>query len=468
VIGTSSRRREVQIRRLRPDAHIVSIRGNVDTRLRKARGKDLDGVVLAAAGIRRMGWDDQICEFFAIGQMVPSPGQGAIAVQARRGTSAAAMLTHIDRPCVSAAVGIERAFLSALGAGCAVPVGAYVEQTAGGWRMQAMLADQAGENVVFAEESLSPGSAELEAAEIAKRLLSDVGMRSGPDIWTGCAVERDLLGARVVVTRPRRTAGPLVSALEERGATALLLPAIRIEPVATSVHLDAALIAARDGGMDWLVFSSANAVEGVELRLTALGIEPRQLRDVRVAAIGPATAKAAMGLGLNVTLVPATATADELVAALAKRLAPRQRVLYPRSAIGRDVVPDRLGELGVEVIAVDAYTVTPEDVADPQVLGHIQRGDVDGVTFFSPSSIEGFLALVGAGFPCVLDISTFCAGPVTADAARQAGFHDVVVCDDPGAAGVIDAVASHWRERGGGSAPRADLLSSGLAARSAG
>ena len=65
VIGTSSRRREVQILRLRPDARIVNIRGNIDTRLRKAEGPTFDGIVLAAAGIRRMGWQDRICEYFS-------------------------------------------------------------------------------------------------------------------------------------------------------------------------------------------------------------------------------------------------------------------------------------------------------------------------------------------------------------------------------------------------------------------
>ena len=125
VIGTSSRRRDVQILRLRPDARIVNIRGNIDTRLRKAEGPEFDGIVLAAAGIRRMGWQDRISEYFPVERVVPSPGQGAIAIQARAGSDAAALLETIDDPVVSTPVGIERAFLAAIGAGCTFPVGAY-------------------------------------------------------------------------------------------------------------------------------------------------------------------------------------------------------------------------------------------------------------------------------------------------------------------------------------------------------
>src|SRR5918995_216758 len=101
VIGTSSRRREVQILRLRPDARVVNIRGNIDTRLRKAEGPTFDGIVLAAAGIRRMGWQDRISETFPVERVVPSPGQGAIAIQARAGSDAAALLESIDDPSVS-------------------------------------------------------------------------------------------------------------------------------------------------------------------------------------------------------------------------------------------------------------------------------------------------------------------------------------------------------------------------------
>src|SRR5215217_4468673 len=167
LIGTSSRRREVQILRLRPDARIVNIRGNIDTRLRKAQGSEFDAIVLAAAGVRRMGWHDRISEYFPVDRVVPSPGQGAIAIQARAGSDAAAVLETIDDALVSASVGIERAFLAAIGAGCAFPVGAYAAASRDGHRLIAMLADATDDRIAFADERLAVGEERAHAAEIA-------------------------------------------------------------------------------------------------------------------------------------------------------------------------------------------------------------------------------------------------------------------------------------------------------------
>src|SRR5829696_7341254 len=264
LIGTSSRRREVQILRLRPDARIVNIRGNIDTRLRKAEGQAFDGIVLAAAGIRRMGWYDRISEYFPVERVVPSPGQGAIAIQARAGSDAAAVLAAIDDPFVSTPVGIERAFLAAIGVGCTFPVGAYATPSDEGYRLVAMLADATGERVAFADERLASGEERDHAAEIAACLQAEIGKTPRARSWHGSNGEREvgaLKGARVVVTRPRRQAGPLIAALLRQGAEPVPLPTIRIEPIGDTARLDLAIEESRQRAFDWCVFTSANAVE---------------------------------------------------------------------------------------------------------------------------------------------------------------------------------------------------------------
>ena len=125
-IGTSSPRRAAQIAEQRPDLEIVPIRGNVDTRLRKAAGDECDGTILAAAGLIRMGLEDVITEFLAPEQFVPPPGQGAMAVEIRADddwmTQVLSSISHVE---TTAAVTAERSFLEQLGGGCQVPVGAY-------------------------------------------------------------------------------------------------------------------------------------------------------------------------------------------------------------------------------------------------------------------------------------------------------------------------------------------------------
>ena len=125
-IGTSSLRRASQILALRPDIQTESLRGNVDTRLRKALEGQYDAIILAGAGLTRLGLDEHVTEWLSWDVMLPAPGQGALAIQCRADDQTtlrllAALEDDSTRTCVTA----ERAFLSGLGGGCSVPVAAY-------------------------------------------------------------------------------------------------------------------------------------------------------------------------------------------------------------------------------------------------------------------------------------------------------------------------------------------------------
>jgi len=126
IVGTSSLRRQSQLRRLRPDLDVRSIRGNVETRIRKVHDGQYDATILAAAGVMRLGLDEQIAEWLSLETMLPAPGQGALAVQCRANdTETCRLLAAIHHSNVAAAVTAERTFLHALGGGCATPVAAY-------------------------------------------------------------------------------------------------------------------------------------------------------------------------------------------------------------------------------------------------------------------------------------------------------------------------------------------------------
>lgn len=126
VVGTSSLRREAQLRVLRPDLEIRSIRGNVDTRVRSVRAGVYDAAVLAAAGIRRLGLESEVAEWLSSEVILPAPGQGALAVQCRAGDERMVeLLAAIEDPVSRATTSAERAFLRALGGGCAAPVAAH-------------------------------------------------------------------------------------------------------------------------------------------------------------------------------------------------------------------------------------------------------------------------------------------------------------------------------------------------------
>ena len=129
AVGTSSRRRAAQLLVRRPDLRLLDIRGNVDTRMRKAMAADgpYDAIVLALTGLERLGRGDEISQELSLDEMLPAPGQGALAVQSRDEAASHALLTPIMHRPTLVAVTAERAFLAALGGGCAVPVAAYAE-----------------------------------------------------------------------------------------------------------------------------------------------------------------------------------------------------------------------------------------------------------------------------------------------------------------------------------------------------
>lgn len=127
-IGTSSMRRAVQLAHLRPDLQIVPIRGNVDTRIQKAHRGEVDGVILAAAGLLRLGLEEAITEWLPTEVMLPAPGQGALAVQCRSGDNVTLeILSALEDQSARRSTAAERAFLAGLGAGCSLPVAALAK-----------------------------------------------------------------------------------------------------------------------------------------------------------------------------------------------------------------------------------------------------------------------------------------------------------------------------------------------------
>ena len=228
-----------------------------------------------------------------------------------------------------------------------------------------------------------------------------------------------LQGLRIVVTRPRDQAAALLAGLRAHGADAIPFPTIAIEPAADMTQLDQALQAIER--FDWVVFTSVNGVEIVHQRMQALGVALASLAGSRVAAIGPATARALVAMGVNPELVP-----DEFVAeAVADGLGAvnKLRILLPRAAGARPVMPERLIQRGAEVQEIAIYRAVPANV-DQQGLRQLQAG-VDVLTFTSPSTFYNFLVLLNQQQldPMQLpgDPQIVCIGPITAHAVQQFG-----------------------------------------------
>ncbi len=177
-IGTGSLRRQAQLRHIRPDLDVRDLRGNVDTRLRKAESGEYDAILLAKAGLDRLGWSDRITEAFAPDVFLPAVGQGAIAAECRLSDAEAAeVLATLDDAESRTAIIAERALLSALQGGCQVPLGAWARTERGEFVLEACVCSVDGVQYVRQRAAATPDQAAALGEHVA-RLLLDAGAQS--------------------------------------------------------------------------------------------------------------------------------------------------------------------------------------------------------------------------------------------------------------------------------------------------
>jgi hydroxymethylbilane synthase len=175
-VGTSSLRRVAQLRALRLDLAVESVRGNVDTRLRKLGEGQYDALVMAAAGLRRLGWEVRIAEYLPIDVMCPAVGQGALAIETRQEDAAASACERLDDAAARFAVEAERAFLATLGGGCQVPIGAYGRVAGDRLDLVAIVASPDGARLIR-NNAGGPAAERVRIGEDLGRRLLDAGAR---------------------------------------------------------------------------------------------------------------------------------------------------------------------------------------------------------------------------------------------------------------------------------------------------
>jgi hydroxymethylbilane synthase len=177
-VGTSSLRRAAQLRAIRPDLQIENIRGNVDTRLRKLDEGQYEAIVLASAGLRRLGWENRITELLDPEVMCPAVGQGALAVETRaNGGAAESMAKRLDHRESRIAVTAERAVLRALGGGCQVPVGAYATVDGDAVLVRAIIVSPDGTEIIRRRAGGPARDAEVIGGSLGEELLANGGRR---------------------------------------------------------------------------------------------------------------------------------------------------------------------------------------------------------------------------------------------------------------------------------------------------
>ncbi|MGD9329889.1 MAG: uroporphyrinogen-III C-methyltransferase [Desulfobacterales bacterium] len=234
--------------------------------------------------------------------------------------------------------------------------------------------------------------------------------------------DRPLFGRTIIVTRARAQASDLVERLTEMGANCLEYPTIEVGPPDDQAPLDNAI---QDlATYDWLIFTSVNGVQYFFDRLFEQGKDVRALHHLRTAVIGPATAERLRGQGFHSDIIPASYRAEAVVEAFAAQNVAGRRILLPRAAEARPILPDELRRMGATVDEIAAYRTRPVTEGAAGLVDDLANGRVDMVTFTSSSTVKHFHQMLPAD-QCdhlMRRVHTASIGPITTETALALGF----------------------------------------------
>ncbi len=419
-VGTDSPRRRAFLHALRPDLELHPLHGNVDTRLRKLDAGETDALVLAVAGLTRLGRSDRVDQILPFDSVAPAPGQGALAVQVRAADQdAQALVAPLDDAATRTAVEAERTLLNATGGGCRSPIGAFGTADA-----------EELELVAAAERTFTPAV----DAPIALERVAWVRGRARPERRRELAA---VLASRIVASRRRpralvaraaSQAHALLDALDAHGVDAVNVPTIEIESAPAGGPLDAALADLPQGA--WIAVSSANAARAILDALARLRLRPRRFAW---AAVGHTTAAALRHGGVDEVFVPGTATGWALAEELP--LAPGQAVLLPQPDAADRSLAAALDDRGADTRRVLAYrTIEAPPASRLLLVQALEDGPVDAVVLTSGSTARGLLRLGSATLGARLRaIPVVAIGEPTARTARELGYRTVLVAPAPAA-----------------------------------
>ncbi|HEX5591050.1 MAG TPA: hydroxymethylbilane synthase, partial [Candidatus Limnocylindrales bacterium] len=447
-VGTDSPRRTAFLRAIRPDLDVHPLHGNVDTRLRRLDEGATDALVLAVAGLARLGRSDRIGQVLPADLVPPAPGQGSLAIECRADDEMTrSWLARLDDPATRAAVEAERDFLRATGGGCRAPIGALATVAGGELVLNATTAGvdepriAAGARPRLARGEIRGPVADgpILALRLAERLTSELaGAASGegPDVAPDGPATRP---GSVLVTRTPAQAAALVAALASRGLATLPIPTIEIRSVEAGGDLDEAVRhAATTGG--WIAVTSPNGATAVLDAAERVWPAAATSHAILWAAVGAATRAALEARGVSVAFTPSVADAAALAAELP--IAAGEAVLLPRTDIANGQLVEALEARGARVTSVVAYrTESSPPASRDRLRAAVAAGEIAAIVFTSGSTVRGLLGLLGAAHrDRVRAITACCIGQSTASVARDAGFRRIVVAPAPDAAAIAALV----------------------------
>jgi uroporphyrinogen III methyltransferase/synthase len=255
---------------------------------------------------------------------------------------------------------------------------------------------------------------------------------------------RELSSKTVLVTRSREQASHLVKMLNERGAKCIEAPVIKIvEPSDNFRALDEA--AANLEKYDWLIFTSVNGVDAFFARLYKSGKDARAVYKSKIAAIGVPTADRLKTYGIIADVIPVEFRAEGIIDVLTPLLKPGMNVLIPRALEAREILPQTLRKMGLNVDVAPAYETVAGDEGGNELKHSLKTGEIDIVTFTSSSTVTNLLNILGSEAQSLLaGVKIACIGPVTAETCLKGGLKIDIMADEYTISGLVEAIEKYY------------------------
>ena len=393
-VGTSSLRRISQLKNAFPALEFLELRGNVNTRLRKLDENDYDAIILATAGLKRLGFEDRIKQYITPDLCLPAVGQGIVGIECRSDDEATkALLAPLHSAMSEVMLAAERSMNASLEGGCQVPVAGYAQVSAGKLQMRGLVGRVNGSKILTAAKSatrLTKREAEMLGQDVARELLKKGAAGILQSVYREPPVLKKVQKPVVILTRQSRYLGNTASILQRLNFQPAHIPTLEVEPNFTSEVLS--IFSSLYDYTD-VVFTSRNAVEvGMDI-INKKGGMPK---GTRVMAVGAETAKQLYGYNIDALFPEQGSGARALLNVGPMKNLVGRKILLVRGEVGLDWPAEKMRSRGAQVSQAKCYVQkSPENCAARLVEVFEQNARVDGLFVHSSQSLVNLLHAAG-------------------------------------------------------------------------
>ncbi len=430
-VGTSSLRRIAQLKNAFPDVQFLELRGNVNTRLRKLDEGDYDAIILATAGLKRLGFENRIKQFITPELCLPAVGQGIVGIECRSNDDAVKeLLAPLHNVESEIALAAERSMNAALEGGCQVPVAGYAEINNGKLNLRGLVGRVDGSQLLQAQEVATKLTL-IESEALGQKLATELLKQGAADILQSVYREPPVLDkvqkTVVILTRQNRYLGNTAAILQRLDFQPAHVPTLDITAIEDE-SIDA-VFSELDGFTD-VVFVSRNSVEIGMRQLHKSGGLPEK---VRVMAVGPETAKQLYQHDIDALFPEAGSGSEALLKVSPLKDMTGRKVLWVRGEKGLDRPIDVLRERGAEVVEARCYRQSvPEECASRLKEVFEQNAMVAGVFIHSTQSLDNLLLAAGAFVDQLMQVKLVAGSDSIKQSALERGWvGEILVAESP-------------------------------------